>query len=296
MGLEERRPPWFDPAVPAREDVVLKAMLDTRAARHPERRFALFEDGSTWTYGACLAEVRAAAAGLQQLGVKKGDRVIAWLPTGRAMVLTWFATNYLGAVFVPLNTAYRGDVLAHVVNAADATVMVAHHTLLERLDGFALPHLRQVVVVGGEAADADPLELCPNRRCKATRRRSTKARTSITGTSSRSSTRPGTTGYSKGVLSPYLQLYTTGDDRLRLHGRWRGHPGQPADVPRRRHEPDVRGPRARRQHLPGRRLQHRQVLGPGARRQLRHHVRTDRRDGGLPRRSPHRDRTTATIR
>ena len=57
MGTEERRPPWLDPAVPAREDCVLKAMLDTRAARHPGRRFALFEDGSTWTYGECLAEV-----------------------------------------------------------------------------------------------------------------------------------------------------------------------------------------------------------------------------------------------
>ena len=44
MGPEVRRPPWLDPAVPAREDCVLKAMLDTRAARHPERRFALFED------------------------------------------------------------------------------------------------------------------------------------------------------------------------------------------------------------------------------------------------------------
>ncbi len=103
MGLEDRRPPWLDPAVPARSDCVLKAMLDTRAARHPERRFALFEDGSTWTYGECLAEVRAAAAGLQRLGVRQGDRVVAWLPTGRPLVLTWFATNYLGAVFVPLN-------------------------------------------------------------------------------------------------------------------------------------------------------------------------------------------------
>ena len=53
------------------------------------------------------------------------------------MVLTWFAANYLGAVFVPLNTAYRGDVLAHVVNASGAAVMVAHHKLVPRLDGSA---------------------------------------------------------------------------------------------------------------------------------------------------------------
>ncbi len=191
MGLEERRPPWLDPAVPAREDCVLKAMLDTRAARHPERRFALFEDGSTWTYGECLSEVRAAAAGLQRLGVRKGDRVIAWLPTGRTMVLTWFATNYLGAVFVPLNTAYRGDVLAHVVNAAEASVMVAHHSLVERLDGLQLPHLRQVVAIGaGGSHDADPAQVArrqrPAGRCCHS---STRAPTSITGTSSRSSTR-----------------------------------------------------------------------------------------------------------
>lgn len=100
------------------------AARDARGARHPDRRLALFEDGSSWSWGECLAEVRAAAAGLQRLGVKKGDRVLAWLPTGKPMVLTWFAANYLGAVFVPLDTAYRGAVLQHVVNAAGAAVMV----------------------------------------------------------------------------------------------------------------------------------------------------------------------------
>ncbi len=154
----ERRPHWFDPALPAREDCVLKAMLDTRAARHPDRRLALFEDGSEWTYAQCLADVRSAAAALQRLGVRKGDRVIAWLPTGRPMVLTWFAANYLGAVFVPLNTAYRGDVLAHVVNAAGGSIMVAHHALVSRLDDLSLPKLRRVIAVGGTG---------PQRECAA---------------------------------------------------------------------------------------------------------------------------------
>ena len=211
MELEERRPPWLDPTVPAREDCVLKAMLDTRAARHPERRFALFEDGSTWTYGECLSEVRAAAAGLQRLGVSKGDRVIAWLPTGRTMVLTWFAANYLGAVFVPLNTAYRGDVLAHVVNAAEAGVMIAHHSLVERLDGLQLPHLRKAVAIGAEARTMQPrLELLDESTLRGDASQLDDSADinhwdiqSIIYTS-------GTTGYSKGVLSPYLQLYLTG--------------------------------------------------------------------------------------
>jgi crotonobetaine/carnitine-CoA ligase len=186
-------------------------MLDTRAARHPERRFALFEDGSTWTYGECLSEVRAAAAGLQRLGVRKGDRVIAWLPTGRTMVLTWFAANYLGAVFVPLNTAYRGDVLAHVVNAAEAGVMIAHHSLVERLDGLQLPHLRKVVAIGAAVRTTQPqLELLDESTLRGDASQLDESADinhwdiqSIIYTS-------GTTGYSKGVLSPYLQLYLTG--------------------------------------------------------------------------------------
>jgi len=210
VSQQQRRPPWFDPAVPAREDCVLKAMLDVRARRDPERRFALFEDGSTWTYGQCLADVRSAAAGLQRLGVRKGDRVIAWLPTGRAMVLTWFAANYLGAVFVPLNTAYRGDVLAHVVNASGGRLMVAHHSLVERLDGLALPHLQQVIAIGPGAGTRHPnlalLDASTLQGDAANLDDSVEIDhwdiQSIIYTS-------GTTGHSKGVLSPYLQLYTT---------------------------------------------------------------------------------------
>ena len=101
-------PPWFDPRMPRREDCVLKAILDDRAARVAERRIALFEDGTEWTWGECRELVRAQAAALQALGVRAGDRVVAWLPNGPALVRAWFSINYLGAIFVPLNTAYRG--------------------------------------------------------------------------------------------------------------------------------------------------------------------------------------------
>jgi len=210
MAAEDRRPPWFDAAVPAPQDCILKTMLDERWARHPDRRFALFEDGTSWTYAQCRAEVRAAAAGLQRLGVRKGDRVLAWLPTGPPMLLTWFATNYLGAVFVPLNTAYRGDVLAHVVNAAGARIMIAHAALVSRLDLVSLQHLQTVVAVAGTAGSERPglslLDESTLHADEATLDDTTDVHhwdiQSIIYTS-------GTTGHSKGVLSPYLQLYTT---------------------------------------------------------------------------------------
>ncbi len=169
-------------------------MLDVRVARHPDHRVALFEDGSSWTYAECRERVRRAAAGLQALGVRKGDRVIAWLPTGMPMVLTWFATNYLGAVFVPLNTAYRGKVLEHVINSAAASVMIAHPDLVGRLRELEIPRLRHIIGADGLDGDASRLDdtaVVDHWDIQ-----------SIIYTS-------GTTGPSKGVLSPYLQLYTT---------------------------------------------------------------------------------------
>lgn len=191
----KNNPPWFDPKTPAREDCVLKAILDSRAKRHPDRLVARFEDDTTWTWGECRERVRQAAAGLQALGVKKGDRVLAWLPTGMPMILTWFASNYLGAVFVPLNTAYRGKVLEHVVNSSTAAVMVVHKDLVSRLSDLNLTHLKHTIdgtSLDGDAATLDDSAIVDHWDIQ-----------SIIYTS-------GTTGLSKGVLSPYLQLYTTG--------------------------------------------------------------------------------------
>jgi carnitine-CoA ligase len=205
----ENRPAWFDPRPPRREDCVLKALLDSRAAQHPQRRIALFADGSEWTYEQYRARVRSTAAALQRLGIQPGDRVLAWLPNGEAMVRAWFAINYLGAIFVPLNTAYRGQVLEHTINSSKARLMLAHGALIDRLAALNLSALQHIVAIGeapesplpwtvrtdavldGDEATLDEQALVEPWHIQ-----------SIIFTS-------GTTGPSKGVLSPYLQLYTT---------------------------------------------------------------------------------------
>jgi carnitine-CoA ligase len=98
----------------------LRDVLERRAAEAPGDVFAVFEDGTEWTHSALLELTRATAAGLQALGVEQGDSVVVWLPNGPDVVRFWFAVNYLGAVYVPINTAYRGNVLAHVVENSGA--------------------------------------------------------------------------------------------------------------------------------------------------------------------------------
>ena len=53
------------------------------------------------------------AGSLQQLGVQPGDRVATLVENSPEMLLAWFATIWLGAVSVPVNTAYKGEYLRH---------------------------------------------------------------------------------------------------------------------------------------------------------------------------------------
>jgi crotonobetaine/carnitine-CoA ligase len=128
---------------------VVGALLQRWARERPDKNFLEFDDGSAWTFADMLQRTRSAAAGLQQLGVRRGSHVLCWLPNSAEAVLTWFAANYLGAVFVPLNTAYRGNLLHNAVALSDAEIAVVHASLLPRLEPGQTGRLHEVIVVGG---------------------------------------------------------------------------------------------------------------------------------------------------
>ena len=132
---------------PPREDTVLSCLLQRWAADTPDQVFAVFDDGHEWTYAQTLAEVQRTALGLQRLGVCQGDHVLAWLPNGADCLRTWFAINHLGAVYVSINTAYRGGLLADVVHNSGARLVITIATLAERLATVNLAALQQLVVM-----------------------------------------------------------------------------------------------------------------------------------------------------
>lgn len=197
-----------DARVLDRRTCVLRYLIDDFAASQPQAIYAVFEDGGQWTYAQLRNLVVRKAAGLQKLGVARGNHVAVWLPNGREALITFYAINYLGGVFVPFNTAYRGAILEHVLANSDAKVLVAHAGLLDRLEEIDTAAVETIIALGevdaiagfalndyaavtGDEADlaplASPIEPWDTQ--------------SIIYTS-------GTTGPSKGVLSSYLHLYT----------------------------------------------------------------------------------------
>jgi crotonobetaine/carnitine-CoA ligase len=133
---------------PTREEAVISALLVDRAARHPDKVFLAYEDGSEWTYRETLEESWRAAAALAGMGVGRGDTVSVLLPAGAALMRVWLGAATIGAVFAPLNLAARGRFLEHTLNVAGAAVLVVHAGLADRLVGLQLPALQTVVVVG----------------------------------------------------------------------------------------------------------------------------------------------------
>ena len=112
---------WYDPRIPAPEDCVLRPLLDRRARETPDKVFAVFAaTDQTWTYAELLRATQETAAALAAKGVNQGDTVLTWLPNGPDALRVWFAVNYLGAIYVPLNLAYRGKLLEHAVRSSGA--------------------------------------------------------------------------------------------------------------------------------------------------------------------------------
>lgn len=114
----------------------------------PEALFSVFESGSSWTYAQALEKSWEIGRGLIGLGVSPGDAVLSLLPNGEEAIALLIGANAAGAVFAPLNTAYRDRFLEHAINVPQASIIVAHASLVDRLTGLSLPHLRTVVVVG----------------------------------------------------------------------------------------------------------------------------------------------------
>ncbi len=116
---------------PASQDTITDAV--SRAARDWPDRIFLDIDGGEWSFAQVDRESSRLAHGLAALGVGRGDTVTTILDNSLDAILIWFAINKLGAISVPVNTAYKGEFLRHQLNDAGAAVVIAESDYAERV-------------------------------------------------------------------------------------------------------------------------------------------------------------------
>jgi acetyl-CoA synthetase len=118
------------------------------------------EEGETrqLTYAELWQAVNQCAAGLQALGVQKGDRVALFLPMCPELIVVFFAAIRLGAVVLPLFSGYGTDAVATRLRDAEAAFVVTadgfwrrgQHVLMKPVADEAVataPSVRRVIVV-----------------------------------------------------------------------------------------------------------------------------------------------------
>ena len=72
------------------------------------------------------------AHGLSERGVVQGDRVGSILDTAIESVVVWLAINKIGAIHVPVNTAYKGEFLRHQFANTNCRVIIAESDYSKR--------------------------------------------------------------------------------------------------------------------------------------------------------------------
>jgi carnitine-CoA ligase len=125
--------------------------FEAAVADHADDLFLDFGRQS-YSYGQTDQRIAQLAHLLHTLGVGRGDTVVTVLDNSIEAVISLFAANRLGAICVPVNTAYRGEFLKHQINDCGARVAIAETDYTQRILDIAerLPKV-EAVLYRGEA-------------------------------------------------------------------------------------------------------------------------------------------------
>ena len=116
----------YDEGVPHHIDyppVPLFYFLEEGARKYPNTPCTIFK-GAKISYREMNELTDRLAAGLAEVGVKKGDRVGIFIPNTPQFVMAYFAVLKVGAVVVATNPLYSKREIEHQVNDAGIEVMI----------------------------------------------------------------------------------------------------------------------------------------------------------------------------
>jgi acyl-CoA synthetase (AMP-forming)/AMP-acid ligase II len=126
------------------------ARLLSHTARLWPDRTALIQGEQRWTWAQIDARVDALVAGLQALGLKKGDRILLQSRNNLATFESGWAAFRMGCVWVPTNFRLAPGEVAYLGQSSGATVMLVEPVFADHADAVrsAAPALRHVLWIG----------------------------------------------------------------------------------------------------------------------------------------------------
>ncbi|MEY2425538.1 MAG: HIP---CoA ligase [Actinomycetota bacterium] len=128
----------------------IPALVRDAAARFGDRE-ALVDGDRRLSWVELSAAVDRAAAACISAGLEPGDRAAIWAPNVGEWIEAALGVLAAGGVVVPVNTRFKGDEAAYVLNASQARLLFTIEGFLgtdypAMLEGQDLPHLERTVV------------------------------------------------------------------------------------------------------------------------------------------------------
>jgi len=131
--LDEERDWGADLISLPREQWTLGKLLTEKAKRNSTRTFLRFKDQS-FTFDEFEKRANQAANALTGLGIKKGDKVGVLMPNCPEYLFVWFGICKVGAVMVPYNVEWKGEILSYILNHSDTQGAIVKQELLPQLE------------------------------------------------------------------------------------------------------------------------------------------------------------------
>lgn len=129
---------------------VLGELIEDRVKKNSDKIFLRFKEQS-FTYREMDRYANRCANAFLKQGITKGDKISIMLPNCPEYIFIWWGSAKMGAVEVPINTAYKGEFLRHIVDQSDSKILFIDHEWLDRVKLIEdnLKKVQKVVVLGG---------------------------------------------------------------------------------------------------------------------------------------------------
>ena len=134
-----------------------ETLLDSLSRFSREKGDDVFIDfeGELLTFGELDERSLRAANGLREAGVGQGDTVAMLMDNSIDAVILPCAIARLGAIWVPINTAFRGEFLRHQLDDCSARIVLCDAEHVGTLAAVAgqVPDIRRIFVRGGTGSE-----------------------------------------------------------------------------------------------------------------------------------------------
>ncbi len=131
------------------EEKVLTKHIEKQVKAKGDQAFFQHRDNEPVTYGQMDETTNRIANSFIKMGIKKGENVSMMLPNCNEYIFSWFGLAKMGGVKVPINTAFKGDMLQYIIDHSDSEYLIISDEYLERLKAVQdkLPKLREIIIV-----------------------------------------------------------------------------------------------------------------------------------------------------